>query len=123
MDDVTKREPVRGPAREAVDRLLDQGFLDQVMSSVDEDGVQLTGEGGFLPELVRRVLEAGLQAELTDHLGYERHDRAGHGSGNFRNGYTPKRLGSEIGDLELATPRDRLGSFEPRLVPKGKRRV
>ena len=46
-----------------------------------------------------------------------------HGSGNSRNGYTPKRLGSEIGDLELATPRDRLGSFEPRLVPKGQRRV
>src|SRR5215211_651804 len=123
MDDVTKREPVRGPAQEAVDRLLDQGFLDQVMSSVDEGGVQLTGEGGFLPELVKRVLEAGLQAELTDHLDYEKHDRAGHGSGNSRNGYTPKRLGSEIGDLELATPRDRLGSFEPRLVPKGQRRV
>jgi putative transposase len=58
MDDVMKREPVRGPAQDAVDRLLDQGFLDQVMSSVDEDGVQLTGEGGFLPELVKRVLEA-----------------------------------------------------------------
>jgi putative transposase len=123
MDDVTKREPVRGPAQEAVDRLLDQGFLDQVMSSVDEDGVQLTGEGGFLPELVKRVLEAGLQAELTDHLGYERHDRAGHGSGNSRNGFTAKRLGTEVGDVDLATPRDRIGSFEPRLIPKGSRRV
>jgi putative transposase len=123
MDDVTKREPVRGPAQEAVDRLLDQGFLDQVMSSVDEGGVQLTGEGGFLPELVKRVLEAGLQAELTDHLGYERHDRAGHGSGNSRNGFTAKRLGTEVGDVDLATPRDRIGSFEPRLIPKGSRRV
>jgi putative transposase len=123
MDDVTKREPVRGPAQEAVDRLLDQGFLDQVMSSVDEDGVQLTGEGGFLPELVKRVLEAGLQAELTDHLGYEKHDRAGHGSGNSRNGFTAKRLGTEVGDIDVATPRDRIGSFEPRLIPKGSRRV
>jgi putative transposase len=123
MDDVTKREPVRGPAREAVDRLLDQGFLDQVMSSVDEDGVQLTGEGGFLPELVKRVLEAGLQAELTDHLGYEKHDRAGHGSGNSRNGFSAKRLGTEVGDIDVATPRDRIGSFEPRLIPKGSRRV
>jgi Transposase, Mutator family/TrwC relaxase len=87
------------------------------------DLTQLTGDGGFLPELVRGVLEAGLQAELTDHLGYEKHDRAGHGSGKSRNGYTSKRLGSEIGDLELATPRDRLGSFEPRLVPNGQRRV
>jgi putative transposase len=93
------------------------------MNQVDNGDLQLTGDGGFLPELVRRVLEAGLQAELTDHLGYEKHDRAGHGSGNSRNGYTAKRLGSEIGDLELATPRDRLGSFEPRLVPKGQRRV
>ena len=123
MDDVTKREPVRGPAQEAVDRLLDQGFLDQVMSSVDEDGVQLTGEGGFLPELVKRVLEAGLQAELTDHLGYEKHDRAGHGSGNSRNGFSAKRLGTEVGDIDVATPRDRIGSFEPRLIPKGSRRV
>jgi putative transposase len=123
MEDVTKREPVRGPAQEAVDRLLDQGFLDQVMSSVDEGGVQLTGEGGFLPELVKRVLEAGLQAELTDHLGYEKHDRAGHGSGNSRNGFTAKRLGTEVGDIDLATPRDRIGSFEPRLIPKGSRRV
>ena len=123
MDGMAKGEPVRGPAQEAVDRLLDQGFLDEVMSSVGEDGVQLTGEGGFLPELVKRVLEAGLQAELTDHLGYEKHDRAGHGSGNSRNGFTPKRLGSEVGDIDLATPRDRIGSFEPRLVPKGFRRV
>src|SRR5688500_11738461 len=123
MDGMAKTDGPKRPAQEAVDRLLDQGFLEELMDRVDEGGVQLTGDGGFLPELVRRVLEAGLQAELTDHLGYEKHDRVGHGSGNSRNGYTPKRLGSEIGDLELATPRDRLGSFEPRLVPKGQRRV
>jgi putative transposase len=123
MDGMVKGEPVRGPAQEAVDRLLDQGFLDELMSRVDEGGVQLTGEDGFLPELVRRVLEAGLQAELTDHLGYEKHDRAGHGSGNSRNGYTPKRLGTEVGDIDLVTPRDHNGSFEPRLLPKGERRL
>jgi putative transposase len=123
MDGMAKGEPVRGPAQEAVDRLLDQGFLDDLMSKVDQGGVQLTGEGGFLPELVRRVLEAGLQAELTDHLGYEKHDRTGHGSGNSRNGAMSKRLGTEVGDIDLATPRDRNGSFEPRLVPKGERRL
>ena len=110
-------------AREAVDRLVGEGFLDDLMSQVDDGSLQLTGEGGFLPELVKRVLEAGLEAELTEHLGYEKHDRAGHGSGNSRNGTTPKRLGSEVGDLDLATPRDRNGSFDPRLVPKGQRRV
>ena len=113
----------KGPAEEVVDQLLNQGFLDELMDRVDEGGVQLTGEGGFLPELVKRVLEAGLHAELTGHLGYEKHDRAGHGSGNSRNGSTPKRLGTEVGDLDLVTPRDRNGTFDPRLVPKGQRRV
>ena len=58
----------------------------------------------MLPELVRRVLEEGLRAELTDHLGYEKHDRAGHGSGKSRNGFTPKRLGTEVGDMDLVAP-------------------
>jgi len=106
-----------------VDKLVQGGLLDELMAQVDEGSLQLTGEGGFLPELVKRVLEAGLAAELSEHLGYERHDRAGHGSGNSRNGSTPKRLGTEVGDVDLATPRDRNGSFEPRLVPKGQRRV
>jgi hypothetical protein len=61
MDSMATGEPVGGPAQEAVDRLLDQGFLDELMAKVDEGGVQLTGEGGFLPELLKRVLEAGLQ--------------------------------------------------------------
>src|SRR3954471_7717031 len=124
MDLVTKQEAGEPfSAKEQVDRLVDAGLLDEVMSRVGEGGVQLTGEGGFLPELVRRVLEAGLQAELTDHLGYEKHDRAGQGSGNSRNGSTPKRLGTEVGDIDLATPRDRNGSFDPRLVGKGQRRL
>ena len=110
-------------AREAVDRMVRAGFLDDLMDQVDGGGLQLTGEGGFLPEMVRRVLEAGLEAERTDHLGYEKHDRVGVGSGNSRNGYTAKRLGTEVGDIDLAVPRDRNGTFEPRLVPKGQRRV
>jgi putative transposase len=110
-------------AREAVDKLVQGGFLDDLMGQVDGGGLQLTGEGGFLPEMVKRVLEAGLEAERTGHLGYEKHDRAGDGSGNSRNGYTSKRLGTEVGDIDLAVPRDRNGTFEPRLVPKGQRRV
>ena len=110
-------------AREAVDKMVQAGLLDDLMDQVDGGGLQLTGEGGFLPEMVKRVLEAGLEAERTDHLGYEKHDRAGDGSGNSRNGFTAKRLGTEVGDIDLAVPRDRNGSFEPRLVPKGQRRV
>ena len=106
-------------AQEAVEKMVQAGMLDDLMNQVDRGDLQLTGEGGFLPELVKRVLEAGLQAELTDHLGYERHDRAGHGSGNSRNGFTAKRLGTEVGDLDLAMPRDRQGSFAPQLMLKG----
>src|SRR5215204_6569169 len=128
MDVVTKAQEPAGPvpemgaARDAVDKLVRGGLLDELMAQVDEGSLQLTGEGGFLSELVKRVLEAGLAAELTDYLGYEMHDRAGHGSGNSRNGSTGKRLGTEVGDVDLATPRDRNGTFEPRLVPKGQRR-
>jgi putative transposase len=110
-------------ARAAVDSLVEAGVLDRVLEQVDAGELRLTGEGGFLPEMLKRALEAGLQAELSDHLGYERGDPAGRGSGNSRNGSTPKRLGTEVGDIDLATPRDRNGSFDPRLVGKGQRRL
>src|SRR4249920_169894 len=111
------------PARRVVDELIEAGVFDELLERIDEGGLQLTGEGGFLPEMIKAVLERGLQAELTDHLGYEKGDRAGWGSPNSRNGSTPKTVASEVGDVELATPRDRAGTFEPRLVPKGLRRV
>lgn len=87
------------------------------------DGIALTGGGGLLPALVARVLETGLQAELTDHLGYERHAVDGRGSGNSRNGSFPKTVTTEIGEVDLAVPRDRNGTFEPALVPHGERRL
>src|SRR5512135_1805419 len=110
-------------ARAAVQQMVDAGLLDSLMARVDEGGLALTGEGGFLPELVRAVLEGGLQAELTDHLGYAKGDPAGRGTPNSRNGTSPKTLATEVGDVPLAVPRDRAGSFEPRLVPKGQRRA
>jgi putative transposase len=85
--------------------------------------VDLTGEGGLLTGLVRQVLQTGLEVEMADHLGYERHDPAGRGSGNSRNGVYPKTVTTEIGDVELAMPRDRNASFEPVTVPKGARRL
>jgi len=106
-----------------VKELVDEGVFDDLMSRVDDGDLRLTGEGGFLPEMIKAVLERGLAAELTDHVGYEKGDRAGRGSPNSRNGSTPKTVATEVGDVDLATPRDRAGSFEPRLVPKGARRV
>src|SRR5829696_3979102 len=112
-----------GSARDAVNDLIEAGLLDRLMDRVDGDGLQLTGEGGFLPEMIKAVLERGLQAELTDHLGYEKGDPAGRGSTNSRNGSTPKTLATEVGEVPLSVPRDRNSSFEPRLVPKGQRRA
>src|SRR3954463_7667154 len=110
-------------ARQTINDMLDAGLLDELMDRVDAGELTLTGEGGFLPEMVKAVLERGLQAELTEHLGYERGDPAGRGSPNSRNGSTPKTLQTEVGPVPLDTPRDRAGSFEPRLVPKGARRA
>jgi putative transposase len=73
--------------------------------------------------MVKAVLERGLAAELTGHLGYEKGDPAGRGTPNSRNGSSPKTLATEVGPVPLAVPRDRDGSFEPRLVPKGARRA
>jgi putative transposase len=103
--------------------LVDGPWLDALLDRVDESGLRLTGEGGFLPELIKAVLERGLAVELSDHLGYEKGDPAGWGSANSRNGFTPKTVLSEVGPLGLDVPRDRASSFEPRLVPKGSRRV
>jgi putative transposase len=130
LEDMAKRSrkdeavpPARAAARKLVAEMAGQGWLDDLMSKAGDDGMALTGDGGFLPEMIKAVLERGLEAELTDHLGYERGDPAGAGSGNSRNGSTPKTLLTEVGPVELDTPRDRVGSFTPRLVPKGTRRL
>jgi putative transposase len=120
---MTEDKTTTSAERAAVDQLVDAGLLDELMARVDAGDLQLTGEGGFLPGLIKAVLERGLQAELTEHLGYEKGDSAGRGSPNSRNGSTPKTVATEVGDVGLDTPRDRAGSFEPRLVPKGARRV
>src|SRR4051794_19550487 len=120
-DDLRGDEPVS--ARAAVEQMLDDGVLDEMMRRVDAGEVALTGEGGFLPEMVKAVLQRGLQAELTGHLGYEKGDPAGRGSPNSRNGHSAKTVLTEVGAVRLDVPRDRAGSFEPRLIPKGARRA
>jgi putative transposase len=103
--------------------MIEAGLLDHLMAEVDSGGLALTGAGGFLPEMIKEVLERGLAAELTDHLGYEKGDPAGRGSPNSRNGSSPKTIATEVGQVPLDVPRDRAGSFEPRLVAKGARRA
>ncbi len=116
-------EQVESEARRLRRELFDDDMLDQLMAATDERGVSLTGVGGFLPEMIKAVLERGMEAELSDHLGYEKGDRAGHGSGNSRNGASSKTVGTEVGDIALDQPRDRNSSFASALVPKGSRRL
>ena len=119
-------QAVSGTSRAAsvsAEDLVDEGLVEMMMSRVDESGLRLTGEDGFLPALIKACLERGLESELADHLGYDKGDPAGRGSPNSRNGRTPKTLSTEVGDVALDTPRDRDSSFEPRLVPKGARRL
>jgi len=87
------------------------------------DGVALTGQGGLLPSLVANILQAGLNIELDDHLGYEPYAVDGRGSGNSRNGSYPKTVITDVGPVEVQMPRDRNSTFDPVTVPKHTRRL
>jgi putative transposase len=125
VTDVTVSAPVAakrdgsGPGREA----LPPELIDELMAKVRTDGIQLLGDGGLIAEFSKRILERALDEELTDELGYERGDPAGRGSGNSRNGTTPKTVITEAGPVDLDVPRDRAGVFEPKIVPKGVTRL
>jgi putative transposase len=113
----------RDGARAAAGEALSPEFLDELMARVKTEGIELLGDGGVLAELTKKILERALDEELTDHVGYVRGDPAGRGSGNSRNGTTPKRVLTEIGAVDLDIPRDRNGDFEPQIVPKGTTRL
>jgi putative transposase len=95
----------------------------ELVTRAERDGVGLVGPGGLLAGLTKTVLEAALEGELTEHVGYDPHDPAGRGSGNSRNGTRSKTVITEIGPVEIDVPRDRNGTFEPVIVPKRRRRL
>lgn len=86
----------------------------------DKTPEQIIGKQGILKELQKQIIEAALQGEMTDHLGYEKHERAG--KANSRNGYSKKKLKGQLGTIEIEIPRDRAGSYEPKLVKKSQTR-
>lgn len=96
-------------------------MLDRLLEGKRPEDV--VGSGGLLEDLTKRLLERALEGELTDHLGYEKHDVEGRNGGNSRNGRTRKRVKTDTAEMEIEVPRDRDGSFEPKLVPKGRRRL
>jgi transposase-like protein len=95
----------------------------QLAARARAEGLQLTGEGGLLSQLTKRVVESALEGELDDHLGYGKHDATGRDGGNSRNGRRGKTVLTEAGPVALEVPRDRDGSFEPQLVKKRQRRL
>src|SRR5246127_5721168 len=100
---------------------IDKKLIDQLLTDFKKPE-DIIGENGLLKQLTKAILERALQAEMTDHLGYEKHDPAGHRRGNTRNGKSQKTLTGEFGELELETPRDRKASFDPKIVAKGQTR-
>jgi len=96
-------------------------MLDQLLEGKRPE--EVVGQGGLLEDLTKRLLERALEGELTEHLGYEKHATEGRNGGNSRNGRNRKRVKTDAGEVEIEVPRDREGTFEPQLVPKGQRRL
>jgi putative transposase len=101
----------------------DEQVLRELTERARAGGLKLTGEGGLLGKLTKMVVEGALDGELDDHLGYSRHDPAGRGSGNSRNGHRAKTVLTDTGPVEISVPRDRDSSFEPKIVAKRQRRL
>lgn len=117
-------EPVQnGPVEVVSEDAVDGRLIDELVGRARAQGLDLVGEGGLLQQLTKRILESALEGEITDHLGYEKHDAAGRDTGNSRNGTRAKTVLTDVGPVEIAVPRDRDGSFEPRIVRKRQRRL
>jgi putative transposase len=98
-------------------------LAEQLLNRADADHAQLLGPDGLLTQLTQRVLDRALDVELAEHLGYEKGDPGGRGSGNNRNGVTIKTVLTDIGAVPVSVPRDRNGEFEPQIIPKYARRL
>jgi transposase-like protein len=104
-------------------RIDRQKLAQQLVEQARAEGLELIGAGGLLTGLTKTVLETALEAELSEHLGYDRHDPAGRNGENSRNGHRPKKVLTELGPVDINVPRDREGTFEPAIVRKRQRRL
>ncbi len=116
LDDVAKKK--------AAEQTAEQQAAVELVRLAREQGLSLTGPDGLLKQLTKTVIETALNEEMTEHLGYEKHDPAGAGTGNIRNGSRAKTVLTEAsGHVEVEVPRDRAGTFEPQIVKKRQRRL
>jgi putative transposase len=117
LDGVTKK-------KEPGELSAEQQAATELVRLARERGLSLTGPDGLLKQLTKTVIETALSEEMTEHLGYEKHDPAGAGTGNIRNGTRGKTVLTEAsGQVEIEVPRDRAGTFEPQIVRKRQRRL
>ena len=115
IEDVAKKKPEPWAEQEAAAELV---------RLAKEQGLSLTGPDGLLKQLTKSVIESALAEEMTEHLGYEKHDPAGIGSDNIRNGTRSKTvISGNTGPVEIDVPRDRAGTFEPQIVKKRQGRL
>jgi putative transposase len=120
-DLTTPSEPVAAEA--SAGTTVDETLAQELVERARSEGVELVGPGGLLTGLTKTVLETALEAELDEHLGYPKHAVEGRNTGNSRNGTRSKTVLTEVGEVDLEVPRDREGSFEPRIVRKRQRRM
>jgi len=99
------------------EKSIDNELIDKLLKNYKKPE-DLIGENGLLKQLTKQLLERAMAAEMTEHVGYEKHDAAGHNSGNSRNGKSAKTIKGTFGELALETPRDRNGTFEPQIIEK-----
>src|SRR6476646_10337441 len=118
-DELIDGSPVEAGELDAVDEQLTARLAGRARAG----GLALTGESGLLAQLTKRLVESALEGEITDHLGYDRHDVAGRDGGNSRNGHRAKTVLTEVGPVRIDVPRDRDGSFEPKIVGQRKSRL
>jgi transposase-like protein len=116
LDDVAKKKEAEQSA--------EQQAAAELVRMAKEQGLSITGPDGLLKQLTKTLIETALSEEMTEHLGYEKHDPAGAGTGNIRNGTRGKTVLTEsTGHVEIEVPRDRAGTFEPQIVKKRQRRL
>jgi transposase-like protein len=114
----TALAPPGDPTRDARDALARR-----LLEDAQLNGLPLVGPDGVLAQVTKRVLELGVEVEMTEHLGYDKHAVEGRGSGNSRNGTRSKTVLTDIGPVEIEVPRDRNGTFEPQTIRKRQRRL
>ena len=121
VDRAVRRRRAHSALGMPADRRISNEMIDELLAGASTEQ-EIAGPGGLLAELTKRLVERAMEVELTDHVGYEPHLEPAGGTGNTRNGSTPKTLMTEHGPVGIDTPRDRDGSFAPKIVRKRQRR-